>query len=110
VAGRVVRLCNTLNADGSTIVVATHDESIYRDTNHRVLRLVHGTLIEPAAEKLADEEYPSFHGDTITVTPHEMTPDDDTAPEFDDYDDEFDLEADEAGPAIDDIDDEEESR
>jgi cell division transport system ATP-binding protein len=65
-AERVVALFNTLNAEGSTIVVATHDESIYRDTDHRVLRLVHGTLIESAAKKLADEAYPSLDYAAIT--------------------------------------------
>ncbi|MEW6501665.1 MAG: cell division ATP-binding protein FtsE [Thermodesulfobacteriota bacterium] len=82
-AGRVVNLFNALNAEGSTIVVATHDASIYRDTNHRVLRLVHGTLIEPAAEQLVDESYPPFDYESIAVPAQEeeaggtLVPDDD---------------------------------
>ena len=52
----VVNLFQLLNQNGSTIVIATHDESIYRGTDHRVLRLVHGTLIEPEAEQWAGDE------------------------------------------------------
>ena len=65
---QVATLFNTLNAEGSTIVVATHDESLYRGTNHRVLRLVHGTLIEPAAEKLVDETAPALAYEVMPVT------------------------------------------
>lgn len=97
-SARVVTLFNTLNAEGTTIVVATHDESIYRDTNHRVLRLVHGTLIEPAAEKLVDEPYPSFDNESITLAAEELE-DDDVDENFsdalDDFDDDFTLTPDE---------------
>jgi len=51
----VVNLFNQLNADGTTIIVATHDDSIYRGKGHRVLKLVHGNLIEPEAEAMVSE-------------------------------------------------------
>ncbi len=41
----VVNLFYNLNETGSTIIVATHDEAIYRDTDHRVITLKSGEII-----------------------------------------------------------------
>ncbi len=41
---RVMRLLNKCNNSGATIVIATHDDSIYRDTTHRVMELRKGRI------------------------------------------------------------------
>ena len=41
---RVVRLLDQTHKAGATVVIATHDESIYRDTPHRILELNRGTM------------------------------------------------------------------
>lgn len=41
---RVMQLLRQLNEEGTTILVATHDQSIYQNTNHRVFCLVDGRL------------------------------------------------------------------
>lgn len=41
---RVMRLLNKCNSAGATIVIATHDDSIYRDTTHRVMELMKGRI------------------------------------------------------------------
>lgn len=41
----VTNLFQHLNETGTTIIIATHDESIYRDTQHRQLDLSHGQFI-----------------------------------------------------------------
>ncbi len=38
----VMKLFTELNEGGSTIIIATHDSSIYEGTSHRVVRLEHG--------------------------------------------------------------------
>lgn len=40
----VMNLLNHYNNSGATVVIATHDDSIYRHTNHRVMELRHGRL------------------------------------------------------------------
>ncbi len=45
----VMGLFNHLNQNGTTIMVATHDETIYRDNAHRVLDLSHGHLAPAVA-------------------------------------------------------------
>ena len=40
----VANLFNQLNNAGTTIIIATHDESLYRNTGHRVLYLEQGRL------------------------------------------------------------------
>ena len=40
----VMNLFRHLKQNGSTIVIATHDQAIYRSNNHRVLDLSHGHL------------------------------------------------------------------
>jgi cell division transport system ATP-binding protein len=37
-------LLNKCNKAGATIVIATHDESIYRHTSHRIMELRKGRL------------------------------------------------------------------
>ena len=41
---RVMNLLNKCNKAGATIIIATHDDSIYRHTSHRVLELRKGRL------------------------------------------------------------------
>lgn len=42
--GRVMQLLTKCNKAGATIVIATHDDSIYRHTSHRVMELRKGRL------------------------------------------------------------------
>lgn len=42
--GLVMELFRELNENGSTIIIATHDESIYQGTNHRKFELQQGKL------------------------------------------------------------------
>ena len=42
---RVMKLLNKCNKGGATIVIATHDDSIYRHTPHRVMELRKGRLV-----------------------------------------------------------------
>ncbi|MBU0910375.1 MAG: cell division ATP-binding protein FtsE [Proteobacteria bacterium] len=42
--GLVMALFQELNENGSTIIIATHDESIYQGTNHRKFELQQGEL------------------------------------------------------------------
>lgn len=42
----VMDLFRSYNSNGTTMVIATHDESIYRDTSHRVLQLREGKIID----------------------------------------------------------------
>jgi cell division transport system ATP-binding protein len=46
--GKVMNLLHKCNKSGATVVIATHDESIYRDTSHRVMELRKGRLFDPA--------------------------------------------------------------
>ena len=43
---KVMTLFSELNGQGSTIIIATHDTSIYKNTTHRLLHLQHGQLTE----------------------------------------------------------------
>ncbi|MBC8319013.1 MAG: cell division ATP-binding protein FtsE [Desulfobulbaceae bacterium] len=43
---RVMSLFSQLNSQGSTIIIATHDASIYKNTHHRLLHLQHGQITE----------------------------------------------------------------
>jgi len=42
--GRVMDLLTKFNNSGATVVIATHDDSIYRDTHHRIMELQNGKL------------------------------------------------------------------
>jgi len=41
---RVMKLLNKCNNSGATVVIATHDDSIYRNTPHRVMELSKGRI------------------------------------------------------------------
>ncbi len=41
---RVMRLLTKCNKSGATVVIATHDHSIYTHTKHRIMELQHGKL------------------------------------------------------------------
>jgi len=41
---RVMQLLNSCNQKGATVIIATHDETIYRHTAHRVMELREGLL------------------------------------------------------------------
>ena len=43
---KVMALFNQLNEQGSTIIIATHDSSIYENTQHRLLHLEQGYITE----------------------------------------------------------------
>lgn len=47
--GMVMDLLNVYNNKGTTLVIATHDKSIYRDTDHRVIELMEGRIINGSA-------------------------------------------------------------
>ena len=42
--GRVVNLFNQLNRQGTTILIATHDKSLYQQTSHRIVELRFGRI------------------------------------------------------------------
>jgi cell division transport system ATP-binding protein len=41
---RVMSLLNKCNSSGATIIIATHDESLYRNTSHRIMELRKGQI------------------------------------------------------------------
>ena len=41
---RVMKLLTTCNKSGATVVIATHDPTIYQDTTHRIMELQQGRL------------------------------------------------------------------
>jgi len=45
ISRQVMALFEQLNDGGSTIIIATHDKDIYRDSPHRLLELKQGKLI-----------------------------------------------------------------
>jgi cell division transport system ATP-binding protein len=47
----VMSLFEKLNREGSTLIIATHDESIYRNSRHRKVELEHGLFSSPALHK-----------------------------------------------------------
>lgn len=44
----VMNLLRQYNERGATLIIATHDESIYRDTDHRIIELRDGEIINGA--------------------------------------------------------------
>ncbi len=55
ITGHVMRLFNHLNENGSTILIATHDQSLYQQTNHRILELRDGQLTDSTPMQLVVE-------------------------------------------------------
>ncbi len=47
----VMSLFEKLNRDGSTLIIASHDESIYHNTRHRKVELEHGLFASHALHK-----------------------------------------------------------
>ena len=41
---KVMNLLNKCNSSGATIIIATHDDSLYRHTSHRILELCQGKI------------------------------------------------------------------
>ena len=41
---KVMNLLNKCNSSGATIIIATHDESLYRHSNHRIMELHRGKI------------------------------------------------------------------
>ena len=55
----VMNLLKQYNDRGATLIIATHDESIYRDTSHRIIELSEGKILNgslvPELESIAEE-------------------------------------------------------
>jgi len=51
ISEQVMSLFNKLNKEGTTIIIATHDESIYRNSNHRKVELEHGLFSSQVTHK-----------------------------------------------------------
>ncbi len=51
VADMVMKLFDELNQQGCTIIIATHDESIYMNTNHRKVELEHGLFSKHTVQR-----------------------------------------------------------
>jgi len=49
--GRVMELFEEQRSRGATILIATHDPSIFADSDHRVLELKNGQIIDPGEEQ-----------------------------------------------------------
>jgi cell division transport system ATP-binding protein len=43
---KVMTLLNKLHKSGTTLLIATHDETIYKDTDHRIINIENGKLQE----------------------------------------------------------------
>lgn len=65
----VMDLFNQYNGRGTTLVIATHDDSIYRNTGHRVIELREGRIVkidgEPVPETLPSYEPEPEHDDDL---------------------------------------------
>ncbi len=55
---RVMTLFHQLNRKGATILIATHDRSLFQDTSHRVVELRFGRIRAPQAETSDDGDQP----------------------------------------------------
>lgn len=67
--GMVMDLFRQYNERGATLVIATHDTSIYQGTSHRVIELREGRIVDmdekPAAAPAAAERSPEFADDDL---------------------------------------------
>jgi cell division transport system ATP-binding protein len=54
--GRVMDLFHQLNRKGATILIATHDRSLFQETPHRVIELRFGRIRSPQAETQGDND------------------------------------------------------
>ena len=67
--GMVMDLFRQYNERGATLVIATHDTSIYQGTNHRVIELREGRIVDmdekPAAAPATTERSPDFADDDL---------------------------------------------
>jgi cell division transport system ATP-binding protein len=54
--GRVMDLFHQLNRKGATILIATHDRSLFQETPHRVVELRFGRIRSPQAETQDDSD------------------------------------------------------
>lgn len=68
--GLVMDLFRQYNERGSTLIIATHDESIYRDTPHRVIELREGRIVngEPFPDTRRDQAF-AFDDDDLPPAP-----------------------------------------
>ena len=51
----VMDLLNHYNEKGTTLIIATHDDSIYRDTDHRIIELKEGRIINGSSVPVQNE-------------------------------------------------------
>jgi len=72
----VMNLLKQYNDRGATLIIATHDESIYRDTSHRIIELSEGKILNGSL-------VPELEG--VSEAP---LPDNQDQPEDDDFTDE----------------------
>ena len=54
--GRVMDLFHQLNRKGATILIATHDRSLFQETPHRVVELRFGRIRSPQTETQDDSD------------------------------------------------------
>ena len=52
----IVDLLNHINANGTTVVMVTHEHDLVRRFNHRVITINKGEVVSDTAEKLKEEE------------------------------------------------------
>ena len=45
------KLFDELNQQGTTLIIATHDESIYKNSNHRKVELEHGLFSQHTTQR-----------------------------------------------------------
>jgi len=57
--GRVMALFERLNRKGATLLIATHDRSLFQDTAHRVIELRFGRIRSPQPEVPEDNGEPA---------------------------------------------------
>ncbi|HYM61344.1 MAG TPA: cell division ATP-binding protein FtsE [Thermoanaerobaculia bacterium] len=63
-SAEVIQIFNEANLRGSTVLLATHDRELIRNSGRRVIALDHGRIIE---EKVAAQERPPARSDSVFV-------------------------------------------